>query len=136
MESYLSELLPERFKDRHKLMLYSYDILVDILMKADKYGLSNLSFEFTNNLIDEISEDFNIFDELNCRKDVEISEKLLIPHIYFSLLRDLNYYLYESLSCIERGKVTVAFTLARKPLQDNLFYLCWILTDSQVFLKK
>ncbi len=66
-------------------MLYSYDILVDILMKADKYGLSNLSFEFTNNLIDEISEYFNIFDELNCRKDVEISEKLLIPHIYFSL---------------------------------------------------
>lgn len=85
MESYLPELLLERFKDRHKLMLYSYDILVDILMKADKYGLSNLSFEFTNNLIDEISEGFNIFDELNCCKDVEISEKLLIAHIYFSL---------------------------------------------------
>lgn len=56
--------------------------------------------------------------------------------MFFSILKDLNYYLYESLSCNERGKVTVAFTLARKPLQDNLFYLSWILVDSKDFLNK
>ena len=41
-------------------MLYLYDILVDILVKADKYQLSNLSFEFTNKVDDKI----DLFDEL------------------------------------------------------------------------
>ena len=55
---------------------------------------------------------------------------------FFSILRDLNYYLFESLSCIERGKVTVAFSLARKPFQDNVFYLSWILVQPHDFLEK
>lgn len=132
VESYISELLPAKYIKRHQLMLYLYDILVDILVKADKYKLSSLSFKFTN----EVDEQLELFDELERRKDRDISEKVFIPHIFFSILRDLNYYLFESLSCIERGKVTVAFSLARKPLQDNLFYLSWILVQPHEFLGK
>lgn len=132
VESYISELLPAKYIKRHQLMLYLYDILVDILVKADKYKLSSLSFKFTN----EVDEQPELFDELERRKDIDISEKVFIPHIFFSILRDLNYYLFESLSCIERGKVTVAFSLARKPLQDNLFYLSWILVQPHEFLGK
>ncbi|OJF71707.1 hypothetical protein A9Q68_06885 [Streptococcus bovimastitidis] len=131
-ESYISDLLPAKFRKRHQLMLYLYDILVDILVKADKYKLSSLSFRYT----DEIDEKSDIFDELERQKDIDISEKVFVPHIFFSILRDLNYYLFESLSCIERGKVTVAFSLARKPLQDNLFYLSWILVQPLEFLGK
>ena len=115
-----------------ELMLYLYDILVDILVKADKYQLSSLSFRFTN----EINDEIDLFDELDRQKDIDISEYVYIPHIFFSILRDLNYYLFESLSCIERGKVTVAFSLARKPFQDNLFYLSWILVQPHDFLEK
>ncbi|GAA5349423.1 hypothetical protein [Streptococcus uberis] len=131
-ESYISDLLPAKFRKRHQLMLYLYDILVDILVKADKYKLSSLSFRYT----DEIDEKSDIFDELERQKDIDISEKVFVPHIFFSILRDLNYYLFESLSCIERGKVKVAFSLARKPLQDNLFYLSWILVQPLEFLGK
>lgn len=132
VESYISELLPSKYRKRHQFMLYLYDILVDILVKADKYQLSNLSFEFTNKVDDKI----DLFDELERQRDVEISEIVFIPHIFFSILRDLNYYLFESLSCIERGKVTVAFSLARKPFQDNLFYLSWMLVRPHEFIEK
>lgn len=101
VKSYISELLPRKYRKRHQLMLYLYDILVDILVKADKYQLSSLSFEFTNKIDDKI----DLFDELERQRDIEISERVLIPHIFFSILRDLNYYLFESLSCIERGSV-------------------------------
>ena len=57
-------------------MLYLYDILVDILVKADKYKLSSLSFKFTN----EVDEQLELFDELERRKDRDISEKVFIPH--------------------------------------------------------
>lgn len=131
-KSHISELLPTKYRKRHQLMLYLYDILVDILVKADKYQLSSLSFRFTN----EINGEIDLFDELDRQKDLDISEYVYIPHIFFSILRDLNYYLFESLSCIERGKVTVAFSLARKPFQDNLFYLSWILVQPHDFLEK
>lgn len=131
-KSQISELLPTKYRKRHQLMLYLYDILVDILVKADRYQLSSLSFRFTN----EINGEIDLFDELDRQKDLDISEYVYIPHIFFSILRDLNYYLFESLSCIERGKVTVAFSLARKPFQDNLFYLSWILVQPNDFLEK
>ena len=131
-KSHISELLPTKYRKRHQLMLYLYDILVDMLVKADKYQLSNLSFRFTK----EINGEIDLFDELDRQKDLDISEYVYIPHIFFSILRDLNYYLFESLSCIERGRVTVAFSLARKPFQDNLFYLSWILVQPHDFLEK
>lgn len=131
-KSHISELLPTKYRKRHQLMLYLYDILVDMLVKADKYHLSNLSFRF----IKKINGEIDLFDELDRQKDLDISEYVYIPHIFFSILRDLNYYLFESLSCIERGRVTVAFSLARKPFQDNLFYLSWILVQPHDFLEK
>ena len=131
-KSHISELLPTKYRKRYQLMLYLYDILVDMLVKADKYHLSNLSFRF----IKEINGEIDLFDELDRQKDLDISEYVYIPHIFFSILRDLNYYLFESLSCIERGRVTVAFSLARKPFQDNLFYLSWILVQPHDFLEK
>jgi hypothetical protein len=131
-ESNASELLPSKYKQRHQLMLYLYDILVDILYKADEYKLSDLSVRYTNKL----NEDFDFLNWLETQKDTAISEKIYIPHLFFSILKDFNYYFFESLSCIERGKVTVAFSLARKPLQDNFFYLMWMLVQPNQFIEK
>ena len=131
-KSEISDLLPKKFKKRHEFLLYLYDILVDILEKNYKFKLSNLSFEYFEN-------DNNVNDMetiLRKQKNLDILEKIYMPHIFFSILQDLCFFLRESLSCIERGKVTVAFSLARKPIQDNLFYLTWLLVDSKDFLEK
>lgn len=46
------------------------------------------------------------------------------------------YYLYESLSCIERGKVNSSIYISKEAiLQDNLYYLCWLL-DNPIDLMK
>ena len=117
-KSQISELLPTKYRKRHQLMLYLYDILVDILVKADRYQLSSLSFRFTN----EINGEIGLFDELDRQKDLDISQYVYIPHIFFSILRDLNYYLFESLSCIERGKVLLHFLLL-----GNLFKIIYFI---------
>ena len=52
-------------------MLYLYDILVDILVKADKYQLSSLSFRFTN----EINDEIDLFDELDRQKDLDANKE-------------------------------------------------------------
>ena len=53
-KSHISELLPTKYRKHHQLMLYLYDILVDILVKADKYQLSSISFRFTTEINDKI----------------------------------------------------------------------------------
>lgn len=132
VKNLISEQLPEQFRERHSLMLYLYDLLVDVLLKADKFKLSSVRIAWTNEHID----DKNIFEESEKMRDTEISKELYINHIFFSIVKDLCYFLFESLSCIERGKVTVAFSLARKPFLDNLFYLCWLIMEQDDFLEK
>ena len=89
-ESNASELLPRKYKQRHQLMLYLYDILVDILYKADEYKLSDLSVRYTNKL----NEDFDFLNCLETQKDTAISEKVYIAHLFFSILKDFNYYFF------------------------------------------
>ena len=78
--SLISELLPTKYRKRHELMLYLYDILVDMLVKADKYQLSNLSFRFTN----KINSEIDLFDELDRQKDLDISEYIYTSHLFFN----------------------------------------------------
>lgn len=82
-KSLISELLPTKYRKRHELMLYLYDILVDMLVKADKYQLSNLSFRFTN----KINSEIDLFDELDRQKDLDISE-----YIYIYLTSFFQFY--------------------------------------------
>ena len=79
-KSHISELLPTKYRKRHQLMLYLYDILVDMLVKADKYQLSNLSFRFTN----KINSEIDLFDELDRQKDLDISEYIYTSHLFFN----------------------------------------------------
>ncbi|EGF88390.1 hypothetical protein HMPREF0433_00638 [Gemella sanguinis M325] len=133
VKNIISEELPKKYIDKHSLMLYLYDILVDILKKANKYKLSETKFKSSDKKIQD--KDF-IYEEIEQKESIELGAELMGRHILFSILSDMCHYLYESFSCIERGKVTVAYTLARKPLQDNLFYLCWLLDNPNDFYEK
>jgi hypothetical protein len=57
-------------------------------------------------------------------------------NLIFGLLSDMCHFIYEGLKCSEKGKLSVAFSNFRKPLQDNLFYLEWILVDWPGFLSR
>lgn len=110
-----------------------YDILVDLLKKADEYDLSKTILKYSNRESNWIELNMK---EIEQKEDIELGAELMGRHILFSILRDICLYLYESLSRIERGKVTVAYTLARKPLQDNLYYLCWLLDNPKDLYQK
>lgn len=115
------------------MLLYLYDILVDLLKKADEYDLSKTILKYSNRESNWIELNMK---EIEQKEDIELGAELMGRHILFSILRDICLYLYESLSRIERGKVTVAYTLARKPLQDNLYYLCWLLDNPKDLYQK
>src|SRR5699024_377410 len=122
--------LPHRFIPQHKLLLYYNDLIIDILKLADENNLTSIEMEIDNLPI--IKED-KLIDWLINNSYEEEAILISAKHLYFSLLRDFIFYMHESFSCAERGKVTVAYTVSRKPLKDNLLYFCWLLNDYKDF---
>jgi hypothetical protein len=53
-----------------------------------------------------------------------------------ALVGDFCDYIAEALHASEEGRLAVTYTLLRKPLQDNLFYLEWLLADPGDFLQR
>jgi hypothetical protein len=128
------ERLPQQYWKKHDFLLYVYDVLGDMLRQADHKKLSNIILEFDDTKQTEQfteAEDMFVWMDENGYHDKSL--KLFNNHVFFLLLKDFCYYIYESFSCAERGKVTVAYTLLRKPLRDNLLYMEWLLADNEEF---
>jgi len=134
VQPYINENLPEKYHKKQILMYYQFDILADMLFKANEYNLAENRLR--GEILKEVKADEDIIEFLmNKQKDSEVA-KILKPHLFFSILADFTDFILESLRCIEKGKVIVSFSLSRKPLQDNLFYLCWLLTKPEDLISK
>lgn len=126
------EILPKKYWKRHDYLLYVYDVLADMLRQADSKDLSQTNIEFNN---EQEMKDFEQCEDIHLWLDEngyhEKSLEFFRNHVFFSLLTDFCYYIYESISCAERGKVTVAYSLLRKPVRDNLLYMEWLLANTE-----
>jgi hypothetical protein len=60
--------------------------------------------------------------------------EVLLKTMFPALLSDFCHFVYESLSCSRKSKLTVANALLRKPLLENLHYLEWMLADPEGLL--
>lgn len=106
-----------------------------MLLKADEYDLSSREINLRDN--QEIPKNLDSpIDWLIENGYKEVAFESTKAHVFFSLLTDFIFYMHESLSCSERGKVTVAFSNSRKPIKDNLFYICWLLVNSEELISK
>ncbi|NMB25735.1 MAG: hypothetical protein GX986_09400 [Firmicutes bacterium] len=126
------EVLPKEYWDKQNYLLYVYSVLADMLRQADSKRLSDVAIRFDN--VDQaisFEHTKDIFGWLDDNGYHDESLDFFSRHVFFLLLRDFCYYAYESISCAQRGKVTVAYTLLRKPLRDNLFYMEWLLADAE-----
>lgn len=130
-------VLPEKYWKRHSYLLYGYDILRDFLVKADENHLSSSKIEFDSLAESEEftkSEDVLAWLEKNNKREIAIH--LFRAHTFFSLLSDFCSFIYESISCSGRKQITVAYSLLRKPIRDNLIYFEWLLAYPEEFFEK
>ena len=63
-------------------------------------------------------------------------EEALVKHVTMSILGDFVNFVYESLSCAQRGKMEVAYSLLRKPFLDELLIFEQILIDRTDFINR
>lgn len=128
------EVLPKQYWHKQDYLLYAYDVLVDMLKQSDNKNLVNARLKLIDSSqADSYDNADDVFEWMDNNGFHDKSLKLFTSHVFFELLRDFCFYTYESISCAERGKVTVAYTLLRKPFRDNLLYMEWLLSDNEGF---
>lgn len=131
-----SQKMPEKYEKQQGILLYYNDIIVDLLQLGNEYNLTQTKIELSDTSQLDRVEDNEILDWMmeNGYKNEAI--KVIRSHVFFSLLNDFILYMHESFSCAERGVITVAYTISRKPIKDTLFYLCWLLADEEELINK
>jgi hypothetical protein len=132
-------LLPEQFRFSHEFAFFLHDILASVVVVGERAGIFNTRVHFDS------SSDIEAFsrlsgDELwNWLQENGYEEaifEIAYKQSIVALLSDLGHFVYEALSCSEKGKLTVAYSLLRKPFKENLFYFEWLLADPEDFKQK
>lgn len=131
-------ILPYRYRFAHDYAIFLHDLIVGML----KSGIDSEVFDTRVPLAEGQVSEFTELQgaalyswlEENATREVllETDYKLLIP----AMVGDFCHYVLEALNASRKGKLTVAFTLLRKPFQDNLFYLEWMLADLPDFFDR
>jgi len=131
--------LPKEFEFSHWYSFFLHDQLVETLKSAEEANVFDSTIKFKDEshgkLVEGLSgEEFINWLERNGYKSEVVV--LYYKQLCAALLSDFLHFIYESLKCSQKGKLTVAYALLRKPLKENLFYMEWLLARPGDFLKR
>jgi hypothetical protein len=130
--------LPRRYELAHELCFYLHATLVGYLQFAIREHLFDVTIvgvlpEEEQQIASLRGDALLAWLEQNGRR--EVLTDLAYRNAFRALLGDACDYIYEALRCSEKGKLTVAFSLIRKPLRENLLYLEYQLADRDAFVE-
>lgn len=127
--------LPKIFHQGYELCFFAHDVATNLLKSGHECGIFSLK-------LDEIKDDADsteLPDLVEIIKNKNLTHKLpeiLISRIFPSILGDSLHYIFEALEAARKGKISVAYTLLRKPLQDNLLVLESIIENEDQFAER
>lgn len=131
--------LPKEFEFSHWFSFYLHDQMLESLKSAEKAKVFSAKVKLKDkshaSQIEGLSgERFITWLENNGYK-AEVYT-MYFKQLCAALVADFLHFIYESLQCSRKGKLTVAYALLRKPLKENLFYMEWLLARPGEFLSR
>lgn len=132
-------LLPEKYWGKHEFCFHLHDQLLHLLQQYENSGAHNLVVDAFVEAAKGKEHEFEELDILEFMKNENLVKPYkhhILSHVIIGLTSDLLNFLYEALSCFEKRKFSVAFSLLRKPLKEHLLFLSWILNDEDDFISR
>jgi hypothetical protein len=129
--------LPALHWQAHELCFAVHDILLQLLFSGRRASAFTTTLELRDEddrLALERADD--IFEWLEQTRRVDDRATILVTTVFPEVLGDMLHCFYEALETSRKGKLTIAFMLLRKPLQESLFLLETILVDRRGFAEK
>lgn len=128
-KSYL--YLPKEFYKKHDYCEFVVSQIENLILNEKFIELKSNSFEFPPEIIKEIeSDDKHIFNTLEKYEYFDIISHLVKNTLLNSLIMETCYFLQESLQCSLKKRLTVSFTLLRKPFLEILVVFMRILNET------
>ena len=135
--------IPKKLWLSHEFCFYLYDQLAYLLVDYEESGVHEQVIDAFTEVANRYQVDTEEIDFIDFLKELEgedLGDDLyrhhVLSHVILALTADMLHFLYESLICFEKHKLSVAFSLLRKPLKEHLLFLCWILADEDDFLRR
>lgn len=125
--------LPRKYYLSFHYCFFLHDQILSIIQHGEKEGIFSHKLEIKQD-IDHSTE--NILEWLNFN-GYQIDSCLFTYKVTaLGLISDMMGFVYESLSCARKLKVQIAYSLLRRPLKDDLFYLELMYADMVYFLEE
>lgn len=131
--------IPKKLWLSHEFCFYLHDQIAHLLIQYENNGVQDTVVEALLQTISQSDteiKEFNIIDLLKSMDGDEPYRHHIFSHVIMALTSDMLHFLHESLKCFEKHKLSVAFSLLRKPLKEHLLFLSWILADEDDFLTR
>jgi hypothetical protein len=132
-------LIPEKFRDAHQFCFYLHDQILHRLREYEASGIRNWVPEQIEKLkaSKKVPKKFDLFDFLKKRfREEPVAAHTLACHLTLALTGDFLNFVFEALSCFEKRKLAVGYSLLRKPFKENLLFMCFLLGDLDGFLER
>jgi hypothetical protein len=130
--------LPKPFHFVNNICAYLYDQLTEILSDPYYLNMANTKIDDETGVLNKALEEDGVhpFDAL---KNLGLNDELEVAvskHVVMSIIADLVNFVYESIVIAQKGKLSVAYALLRKPFTDQLLILEQIVTDRKDFIDR
>lgn len=128
--------LPEEYHFLHNIAVSLHDDLVTLL--KDKFIQKKLNFKIDFKDGDKRPKDNeeDIIQWLSENGHKHIADEIVSRNLIMALTSDICHFAYQSLHSAKHYKLSVAYSLLRKPFLENLLVIEQLLIDEKGFLTK
>ena len=131
--------LPKKYHELNNLCAIVYNQLTEVYVNENYRALSYTDIDISNSekKINEVkSGKLGGLNWLKANNRNEEIEMVLTKHLTKSITTDFINFIFESLYIAKSGKLTVAYSLLRKPFCDLLLMLEQMLIDREGFIDR
>lgn len=139
IQKYDETPLPEKFHLINNVCAIIYDQITDVFRFKDYENFRTHNIQFDNTFKKDEIESFESSEELiqylienNYWDDIT---GVFTKNIASAIISDLSHFIYEAIDAAKKCKVTVAFSLIRKPFTDELTILERLFNEPKLFIE-
>lgn len=115
-------MINHKYEYAHQLCFMIHDVMVDFLKTSEENDIFNSEIKLSDTEKQELLKyNGNILNWLKQNNKNDEYEIVIKKTIIQALLSDMLHCIYEALKAMEKGKVSVAYMLIRKPIQESLY---------------
>jgi hypothetical protein len=128
--------LPIQHHLSHNITVRVHDQLVDIIKDKSVQRKLNIKIDFKEGDIKPSENEEDIISWLLDNGWSDIANHIFSINLVLALTSDICHFIYQSLHSSKKYKMSVAYTLVRKPFLENLIILEQLLCEESDFLER